>query len=212
MKIREMQITKDIKHWEGDPEDLLKKYGWKVIGDGLDGAVAEHPSKPYVLKLFQSDSKYVHFVDFVKHHTSNVHLPKFSRWVKKVPGMQEAEYSYVRMEKLSKINSIILINDYLPEVFAMKLAGQKRSISPSFRIDAMMFVKLEDMGFKDIDLFDKRTIDKIWTALKRKPGQAWFNICDDLMADAEKLGYRAIDLHGGNIMLRGNILVIIDPY
>jgi hypothetical protein len=129
MKIQELELTKNLKrsiYADGnDLAQILSEYGWRVIGYGVEGAVAEHPKKSYVLKLFPTKSKYVEFVEFVQEHQSNPHLPKFSRYVRKVPG---TKFSYVRMEKLNHITLIKLIRRYMPELCALEIIGKHKKL------------------------------------------------------------------------------------
>lgn len=74
-----------------------------------------------MLKIFPSDSAYVKFVEFVQSHSGNPHLPRFSRYVRPVPG---TEFSYVRMEKLQKVTLPQLLNKYAAYLAEMVGIGQ----------------------------------------------------------------------------------------
>ena len=59
MKIQELELTKQLKRAAGHRylDTILLDHGWKVLGWGVDGIVAEHPSKPYVLKIYTADTQ-----------------------------------------------------------------------------------------------------------------------------------------------------------
>lgn len=85
MKIQELVLRHDLET-NYDPRNILVKHGWKVIGSGLGGAVAQHPNRPYVIKLYRNSSRYSQFVEFVQNHQPNPYLPRFNRYVRNLPG------------------------------------------------------------------------------------------------------------------------------
>ena len=199
-KLNELQLTKQFKqkNWLSfgkDAERILNQNGWNVLGIGAEGAVAEHPNKMYVLKLFIKKSLYNHFVNLVQRST-NIHFPYFSRFVKPVPGTM---YNYVRMEKLTPINSQILLDKFFPElcdvdyVFPTGFGNSTPAVS-LYSSFAQIFYDEYNNDFSKV-IKDKH-----------QPSQQWV----DALEAIKKLKL-PIDLHSGNFMLRGNILVITDP-
>ena len=207
MKIQELELTHDLRNmWR--PQDILEKYGWKVLGWGVEGAVAEHPTKPYVLKLYSKTSKYSRFVEFVQANQSSPYLPRFGRYVRKLPG---SRLSYVRMEKLNPVSEDELLTTYLPQMAVLSWLGIQRGIEGvghrlSFDVDMQVDKKGLSLGDPSTNL------DTIQTRLG-KVSPEWVRVCGALLNHAGEIGIQGgLDLHAGNFMKRGGVLVIIDPY
>lgn len=240
MKISELQLKKDIQQLK-NPEDVLRKYGWKVIGIGMEAAVAEHPNKNYVLKLFEDDSNYKAFVRFALQHKGNPHVPVFfkgsetkelainERSSVNIPGIMSTipgtDYSYVRMEKLAKITEKDLIAVYSPEMMVLYLDGIKQNtagvnfeLGQAMRNKIIVRFRLMSQGKSANTAFirklanDQSLQDELWTKLGRRPDDAWFAIANDLLQLAKQLKTRGLDIHEDNVMLRGNTLVVTDPF
>ena len=199
-KLNELQLTKQFKqknmlNYGKDAEQILNQNGWRVLGRGAEGAVAEHPNKSYVLKLFRKNSLYNHFVNLVQ-HSNNIHFPFFSRFVKPVPGTM---YNYVRMEKLTPVNSQILLDNFFPElcdveyVFPTGFGNSTPAVSLYSSVTEIFYDEYNN---------DFSTVIKD----QHQPDQQWV----DALESIKKLKH-PIDFHSGNFMLRGNILVITDP-
>jgi hypothetical protein len=241
MKIDELQLKKDIQQLK-NPEDVLRKYGWKVIGIGMEAAVAEHPNKNYVLKLFEDNSNYKTFVKFALNHKGNPHVPVFFRGSEtkelskiderstiSIPGIMSTipgtDYSYVRMEKLAKITEKDLINRYSPEMMVLYLNGIKHNTTGLnhelrqamrnkiiVRFKLMTASKSANTAFIQDLANDQSKQQELWVKMGRQPDDAWFNIADDLLQLSRQLKTRGLDIHEDNVMLRGNTLVITDPF
>jgi hypothetical protein len=241
MLIKELQLKKDIQTLK-NPEDILKKYGWKVLGIGMEAAVAEHPNKNYVLKLFDDDSNYKNFVQFAVDHKGNPHVPVFFRGSEtkdltkidersnvSIPGLMSTipgtDLSYVRMEKLSKISENDLIKLYAPEMLVLYLDGIKENISGlNYELKTAMRKKIivafrlfSGTKSSNTDFIEKLAHDHVqqvtlWKQIGREPDEAWYNVAQDLITMSKHLGTRELDIHEENVMLRGNTLVITDPF
>jgi hypothetical protein len=220
MKLSELQITKDIKGAEkpqfglyGNPlRDIFQKHGWNVLGKGVDAAVADHPNKNVVLKMFVSTSKYKHFVDLVKDHP-NPHFPIFHKTIRELPG---TKFSYVMMEKLDEISDFY--NNYFPEICALMLSASKHGVDYLNRTSDMMptftpkrwFKNKIGVGVNDFIAYPELVWNKI-----DKPDDAWFQACDLLFGAFKEANMNLmsnIDFTPQNFMLRGDILVITDPF
>lgn len=68
--------------WEQIVE-LLKSHDIRRIGQGAFGDVFAHPSWNYVVKVFDTDSAYLAFIDFVQQHP-NKHYPKIIKSPKQI--------------------------------------------------------------------------------------------------------------------------------
>jgi len=203
MKLQELEITRTIQRLR-NPGEILSRAGWKVLGTGMEGAVAEHPSKPYVLKLFVSKSAYVTFVQYVQAHQSNPHLPRFNRYVRKVPGTR---FSYVRMEKLKNVDEDRVIETHPGEVLALYVIARVQGhwVDPSTTRQL-----LGHLGLSALPRFDQ--LEEVCREKNiQPPDREWLQAVSDLAetSRSQDLGW---DLHLNNVMLRGNTLVITDPF
>ena len=215
MQIREITLTKQLKDvGQGDHAQALKKiltrHGWKSLGTGAEAAVALHPEKSYVLKIFNSDSQYVHFVKFVQAHATNPHLPRFSRYVRPVPG---TEFSYVRMEKLLKVTQAQLLNTYaayLAEMMAMGEVTQLNMLADGLAMT--LEDNLMSIGYDASDLTDPEQQEDIYKKLGGQPAHTWSQVLSDLAEYSERVDVGGWDMHEDNFMRRGNTLVIVDPF
>lgn len=154
MKLNEIELRRDLE--SNDPKLILKKYGWNVLGSGYEGAVASHPNKPYVLKLFERDSLYKMFLVFCRENQGNIHLPKFftgkeAAAMTSVTPVNElyssgkdtrisdiilelpkdtglTQLSAVRMEKLTPVSENLLKFKYFPELCVLLLISIPNNI------------------------------------------------------------------------------------
>jgi hypothetical protein len=215
MHINELTITnqlKDVGPWDhaGSLKKILTRHGWKSLGTGAEAAVAMHPQKAYVLKIFNSDSKYVQFVEFVQAHQSNPHLPRFSRYVRPVPG---TEFSYVRMEKLMKVTHTQLLTTYAAYLAEMMAMGQVAEFSMlADDLGMRMEDNLMHMGYEAADLLDFEQQDEIYQKLGGQPPHTWSQVLGDLADYSEHVDVASWDMHEDNFMRRGKTLVIVDPF
>ena len=91
MNLSELEITRRLKNIRGNNmigsqlQDVVYAHGWKLLGRGSEAAVAEHPEKGYVLKIWPTKSQYTTFVELVQQNP-NPHFPKFSKVMKQIPG------------------------------------------------------------------------------------------------------------------------------
>jgi hypothetical protein len=216
MQIDELTLTHELKaagdEWDAPPalQKILSRHGWKSLGTGAEAAVAMHPQKSYVLKIFNSKSNYVHFVKFVQQHSANPHVPRFSRYVRQVPG---TEFSYVRMEKLLKVSEAQLLNkyaNYLAEMMAMTEVTGMGMLNPG--LDEKLQDQLGNWGYTPEDLLDPDQNQEIYAKLGGEPPASWAQVLTDLAEYTERTDVEAWDMHADNFMTRGNTLVIVDPF
>jgi hypothetical protein len=229
MKLAELQLTKDFRYDKslsdvysdtyikpGDfVEKILAKYGWKVLGTGVDASVAEHPNYPHVvLKLFAKESPYKTFVDIVKQNSGNPYFPHFTKGVRDIPG---TNFSYILMEKLAKTDKNVLTGTYFPEMVVLfymtekyRLVWKTGGIS-TYDIMAAIDKCLSNSAHSYSDFMKNVKSRELWDCIGRIPPADWFQACEAVCATAKTHGYR-IDLHANNFMIRGRRLVIIDPY
>ncbi len=217
MQIKEITLKHDLEQAAHSPwqridmvNQAVEKHGWHILGTGAEAVVAEHPQKAYVLKIFDTDSRYEAFVEFVKYHATNPHLPKFSRYVKKVPG---TEFSYVRMEKLQPITPERLAHEHgayiaymiiLSDVVHMNLVGDD--------VAEALKNRLAQLGHTVADLKRKNTQKLVFEKLGGWPPESWQDVVSELTEYSEEVDTGRWDLHADNFLVRGNTLVIADPF
>lgn len=192
MQLVELQLKRDLQAigklnyaFGIKLSNLFKERGWTVLGRGSQAAVAQHPHKPYVLKIYPTHSLYSQFVDLAQRFSQNPHFPKFSRDQRKIPGTR---FSYVRMEKLLPVTAYDLKLD-MPEAFCV--AKQLHQNSEG---------EIPDWIKVDQDSIECTTISS--------DAQEVIQL---ISIQLSKIGPR-LDLETRNIMRRGPVWVITDPY
>ena len=213
MRLHELEITKLLKKTgrASALENQIEKFGWKLMGSGAEAVVAQHPTKPYVLKLFPTGSRYVHFVDYVQAHQNNPHLPKFGKYVRMLPvthkhDVSPGRWSYVRMEILKPISINEFMYDHVKEMCAVHMIvyQAKQDHNDLFWNSATNMSHLLDsakeMGFDSIESCGKAADEN------------WKTAVTDLLKLMKQQNMSQFDLHYNNVMLRGDVLVIVDPF
>jgi hypothetical protein len=221
MRLHELELTKLLRD-TGRAERLADKlsqlkpdhpeqFRWKLKGTGAEALVAQHPHKPYVLKLFPTGSRYVQFVDYVQAHQTNPHLPKFGKYVRTLPvthkfDIAPGRWSYVTMEILQPVSVYSFKHDYVKEMCAVQMivnqAQQEHkdlfwnsAVSMSHLLD-----RAKKLGFDSIKSCGEAADENWKTAIR------------DLLKIMKTHGMDHFDLHYNNVMLRGDVLVIVDPF
>lgn len=206
MKIDELQLSKDLQNLL--PRQILAKYGWNLLGSGIFGAVAEHPNFNYVLKLFTKDPSYEKFIEFVNNHP-NVHLPKISKSIRKLPGNNR--YSYIGLEKLKPATDVKLDTTYFPHICYLVVKASYVDLEMTTSTETMVFETLKkyNLNFANSHTID---LDEVWKTIGKKPDPAWIKMIDELISFAQSNGLDYLDIHTGNFAIRNRTLVLIDPF
>ena len=202
MNLNELEISHTLRQsdWHGDVRPILDQYGWHVLGSGAEAIVARHPHKPYALKLYYSGSAYSYFVNLVQDHENNPHLPRFSRYVRRVPGAKN--WMYVRMEILTRVTPEQLTSTYLPYMCEID-----RQISqPNIERKGIYW----NSAMRDSYVSSKYSYKNLDACADNSP-TSWQQAVRLVLSQAVKHNVKQIDLHYNNMMLRGNTLVITDP-
>ena len=177
----------------------LIKSGYKPAGEGGDQTTYIGPDGS-VLKIFgthegqagfSADHKMFKFwADYCKKHSGNPYIPHYSDWASfEYPKDSGQQYLQIKMERLSEIpdEKVRLALDHLQ--FAI-IRGQNFA-SAQAAMAAKVGMKIASQPpFNDTKLFDT-------------------------LVDINKIGMKrgwGFDLHGDNYMMRGNQLVIVDPW
>jgi hypothetical protein len=191
MQLNEISVKRDLKKY-GSVASVLEKYGWHLLGYGLMATVAQHPTKPYALKIFRRDKGYEQFVQFCLENKGNRHLPRINKAVRPIPG---TDYFYVRMEILNGIDKTQLYGLYKDEALYLALLAKQNHKLISGSASSELQTYLTNHNEDDL-----------------KPLDSWRDICIKLIAFANDHNTIALDNHSGNFMLRNHTLVIIDPF
>lgn len=160
----------------------LLRQGWKRLGKGAYAMVFEHPKFPYVFKIFYNDPDYFQYFNWARQHQSNPHVPKIKgKYIK----INEKTYA-VRMEKL----------DHLP----------------SFDTAIEKYIDPELQSKTKLDISYYRNVDKLslYTNLSflKQNFPDLYEVLNYVKSNFQLISQ---DLHGGNIMLRDDTIVITDP-
>ena len=156
----------------------LRQHGFdeeKLIGSGYYAMVFSRPADQFVLKIFENDPGYLHFLKFIKNSPSNIHLPK----IKGRPIRLNKRFTMIRIERLSTANESQRDYNYVIKKYSRELEYE---ILDS---DNRYILKAEYPALLD-------TIDTLYQSIKNT------NI--------------NLDLHEENVLYRGNIPVITDPF
>ena len=163
----------------------LHELGFKKIGEpsGYAG-VYEHPNLSYALKVFDANDRgYRAFLQVVAQHPNNPHFPKFR----------------------GKPMVIVKSDDDTPKVMAIRMEKLKK-FPISRYIDRLEYMLSSAKTEYWRDSIKHNDLAKEF--LEEWPQFA--EVIDALVA--AKTDNIAFDWHEGNIMLRGNCPVIIDPF
>lgn len=202
--LNELELTKVLQRARYSSSSaviaLLSSHGWQLLGTGFEALVAQKPGMDYVLKLFESSSKYTLFVDYCQQQQGNPYLPKFGKYTRAIPGTR---FSYVRMERLEPIVENQLLSEYPAYLCAIHRIFQD--------IEAPMYWN-HALTPRQLDLLPSthkfRNLD---TCARAAPAQ-WTKTIQQLIDIMKQNDLQQFDLHSANMMLRGSTLVITDPF
>lgn len=107
------QAARKNPAWKKSATAAMAKYGFELIGAGINGAVFANPRYPYVLKLYREDHGFDEWLYFVRTNADNPYVPK----IKGSPIRLNNVFKAIRIEPLipaptDRANSFIdLIQD-----------------------------------------------------------------------------------------------------
>ena len=180
----------------------LDEVKFKKAGEGAAAQVFEVNGMIY--KFWAKDSAYEKFIEFVEKNQDNPHLPKLKSKVKEIrtffkkPQGFPDTIKYVKMEKLDPITyhekihgtKNVFIVDIIKEIYySIDHKSEFREVE-SLAKEAEGS-KLSDQSLKEI----KGLYDTFVQMYDKIPG----------------INKMLVDLHAGNMMKRGNTIVITDP-
>ena len=170
--IRDKPLYATLVEWQS----IMEAYGFTHLGTGSYGSAYEHPSYPWVFKVFKHDNSYLKFYNYVRKNQHNPNLPKTKGSYIKIGTDAYA----VRLEKLTPITDD-------------------------------QYYKLQDLIdiFRDTFNPKLKITDNVRSLIQQNPGI--YEITNALYNSKTFGDDSHIDMHGGNIMMRGNTPVFIDP-
>lgn len=184
-------FRKDLQgRGENSAEKKLTNWGYEKAASGTFADVYTKPGTNKVLKVFDDDRGYLQFIRFVKKNPSQ-HYPVFlSKLVKVSPWINA-----IRIEKLTPIgrNYRGVSKEDLSEII--------RRMSWYDNWDEMIADTTKRQGTKEI-------IELLKYFQKTQPGL--LDAVRSLFSNTKKK--TDVDLHDDNMMLRGDTIVISDPW
>lgn len=207
MKINELtgikNVVKPLKFEPGDSDsaigedwsDMLTKYGFRNSGWGAFGSVWASPKHDYLLKVFGShDVAYATWVRTSLQYKNNSAFPKFKggKLIRLTPDVHA-----IRMERLTDIyngDSEYYMN-ILRYIDMLLSTDDGRNLAQIYKTGGLKLVIEKYPTLSEFLGKFPDTLEAILVLAKAKNSNADFKY----------------DLHGGNIMLRGKVLVFTDP-
>jgi hypothetical protein len=200
----------------------FEKSGGTIIGSGKYARVYFHPSWPYVLKTYATDSHYTKFVRFAFEHPHPA-FPKFYGKPQKVLPFYRRDRGavslyLVRMEKLERLNSelgVWLAKHMLDGIYYVRALRNNEPLTymASYYPGAKERRKAEKAGVELPSHKEEPRFKNITDMIEKYPKlEKTFEAGLLLMENKVSEG-SSPDYHSGNFMMRRNgDIVIIDPF
>lgn len=188
-------------------QKFIEESKYDLLGSGQTGVVLKRPDKNEVIKFWYMDEAYDDFIEYASTH-KNKHLIKVLTKPKTVTlttknkeGVQtKKKIKYVRLELLKPYTPSIKLFGISFAEFNMLLAfmaGKQHKNTFNYTVTSV----IEDPDTYDILQLDRKNIEGLRDFIK---------VYVDCM-NAMKSDNIWADLHNENIMMRGNVPVIVDP-
>jgi hypothetical protein len=194
---------------------LLQSKGYKTLGSGYYATVLGKPETPHVLKLLDSTDKgYLEYVALAM-AVENPHFPKF----RGKPFRVTREYYAVRLERLTPINDNVCkkygfkynyqLLRILGSITESAKRGNQGNLSDNDFLE-MEFLFDDDTGYSDSENHvSPNELARLKYENFKETHPELVNAC--ILIGKHVDSSRSIDIHGGNVMMRGDTLVITDP-
>ncbi len=214
------QVVQEITRPDTQKEATayLRKHGYQQLGSGYYATVMGKEGTPHVLKIFDNTDKgYLEFVALAI-ATKNPHFPQF----RGKPMRITKDYYGIRLERLKPFTGTA------SETYGFEFGYQLLGILSRVMVNAKNGVSGDMLTYNDFEemagYYEEIPFSNIPLELK---GMSPVEIAEykydelyekhpELLQAAWLVGKhvdpsRSIDLHLGNVMLRGDTLVITDP-
>ena len=191
-------IWANYKKWDV----FLRKNGWKKLGNGSFSAVYGKAGLTYVLKVpFVRDGPWMNYANYCKKNKSNPHVMKIS-FIKEESSNHFFIAAIERLQPFPRIGGRSMA-EYAAEVL------QQLADRPLATVKKKLEIRIKNLHSptwgNQMPAGPKKQADWLQTILLPQ--------LDKLAKVVEYLGKNGqLDLHDGNIMMRGNTVVIIDPW
>jgi hypothetical protein len=219
-----------VKKFQGktrkDVEQHAEKEGkYKILGAGYAGTAVEY--KGMVYKFWSSDPPYEEFVKYALANQNNPFLPKFfSKKINNLPaGFLDTHedhpetIKWIKMEKLQQRRIFFKVTE----------SGKTLRMKEIMRVAVRSQDAAPALGWTQREYIEKGLVWDAYSAASPKwhqldhsetplPGkltkeaQALANTLYDLTQIAQKHKIKLDDAHDSNYMLRGEQVVLIDPF
>ena len=175
-----------------DLEEYLKNNGYEKLGFGIFSGVFAKPGEKFVLKVNRRPDCYL---DFVKKLSRNMnpHLPRVGTIRIYNEGDSKNKWYVIPLEKLEEIT----LEDHISRYDVLFVLSRALMLDPKHMYLSSEVRPLLPAPPEEIYDRLKDRFNKLDSALKFVEDN-FYNVCN-------------IDLHEGNIMLRGDTIVITDP-
>lgn len=188
-------------------QKFIEESKYDLLGSGQTGVVLKRPDKNEVIKFWYMDEAYDDFIEYASTH-KNKHLIKVLTKPKTVTlttknkeGVQtKKKIKYVRLELLKPYTPSTKLFGISFAKFNMLLAfmaGKQHKNTFNYTVTSV----IEDPDTYDLLQLDRKNIEGLRDFIK---------VYVDCM-NAMKSDNIWADLHNENIMMRGNVPVIVDP-
>lgn len=165
----------------------MKEQGYKkhILGSGLYGVVFEKPGTNFVYKLFDvNDDGYKAYLNFARGNQNNIHVPRVSKPIRLKIG--DIDAYLVKLERLSEtdLSNSVHEEQYKKIIAILNSLRQIKTPNP-----------MHSSAMKYLQKLDKTDPDLV-----------------SILEEIDEMSPSEMDMHPGNVMMRGNVPVITDPY
>ncbi len=201
--------------WSVEVKKIMEKYGLKRLGQGISGTVFSNDKLPYVVKLFRNDMGYESYLDIIESlrnmdyddYSGNPFVPR----LRGKPMRLNPSFNIVRMEKLKPFprngyDLVTLIRDLI-RICSKSGFTRAQDFLNSILHPEQTQDKPSSFGSY---LNAERLRTTYYTQVKFISNhlEAFYDLANNIESYT---GSNKIDLHMGNVMMRGEIPVIVDP-
>jgi hypothetical protein len=207
MRIQELIETelpvKELSYTDPGIEQRLVSLGYSLVpkGKGKDQSTWTTPNGE-ILKIFgtqlgqkgfsEDHKMFAKWVQYTEDHANNRYMPKFSDWASfEYPPDSNQKYLQIKMERLSPVprNLVGMLEQF--DIF----------VEDGRTYEYLIQIAKKHLGAK----FNNPAIQSLF-----KDSVLWDTVLD-LYNIAERQGW-GLDLHARNYMMRGDQVVIVDPW
>ena len=190
----------------------LQQHGFERLGYGTWSNAYEKPGYPWIFKLFKDDPAYLWYYKFCKANQNNPHVPRIKGNLIKISN----DTFCVRMEKLDPWPNTPEYKHLFDMMFVTLRKIENAPLVNKTHQTVRVIYKQDGKNKERIEKQPFQYSIKPEHAKKQEEAEQYIQqhypqLLPILDAVAEHNSSFTTDLHRGNIMMRGNTPVIIDP-